>query len=67
MGGTLVIPTQFNLDTTVFYETESWGVRLALLNTTNQKNWSPPNQIYGGESIVAELPFRAELTIMYRF
>ncbi|RKX36103.1 MAG: TonB-dependent receptor [Verrucomicrobia bacterium] len=67
VAGTLVIPTQFNLDTTVFYETESWGARLALLNTTNQKNWSPPNQVYGGESIVAELPFRAELTVMYRF
>jgi catecholate siderophore receptor len=67
VAGTLVIPTQFNLDATLFYETKTWGARLALLNTTDQKNWSPPNQIYGGESIVAELPFRAELTIMYRF
>lgn len=67
VGGTLIIPTQFSIDTTLFYETETWGVRLALLNTTNQKNWSPPNQVYGGESIVVELPFRAELTLLYKF
>jgi len=67
VAGTLIIPTQFNIDTTIFYQTDTWGARLALLNTTNQKNWSPPNQIYGGEAIVAELPFRAELTLSYRF
>lgn len=67
VAGTLIIPAQFSIDTTLFYQTETWGARLALLNTTDQENWSPPNQIYGGESIVAELPFRAELTLSYKF
>lgn len=66
-AGTLVIPTQFNVDTTIFYDWGDWEFRLALLNTTDEKNWGAPNAVYGNESIVAELPFRAEFTLKYRF
>lgn len=67
VAGTLVIPSQYSIDTTLFYEAKTWDVRLALLNTTDEKNWSAPNAVYGGESIVAELPFRAELTLRYKW
>jgi hypothetical protein len=65
--GTLVIPPQYTLDVTGFYSTKEYEVRLAILNATDQKNWSAPNAVYGNESIVADLPIRAELTLKYKF
>lgn len=67
IAGTLVIPSQVEFDATLFYERGPWGLRLALLNVTDEKNWSPPNAVYGNESIVAEEGFRAELTVTYDF
>ncbi len=67
VAGTLVIPAQYTLDLTGFYETKTWFVRLALLNATDEENWGPPNYVYGNETILAELPFRAELTLGYKF
>jgi hypothetical protein len=67
VAGTLVIPDQYTLNLTTFYEARSWFARLALLNATDQENWGPPNQTYGNETILAELPFRAELTLGYKF
>lgn len=65
--GTLVIPAQYTLDVTGFYSTKEYEVRLAVINATDQKNWSAPNAVYGNESIVADLPIRAELTLKYKF
>ena len=65
--GSLVIPAQYTLDVTGFYSTKTYEVRLAILNATDQKNWSAPNAVYGNESIVADLPVRAELTLKYKF
>ena len=65
--GSLVIPAQYTLDFTGFYSTKTYEVRLAILNATDQKNWSAPNAVYGNESIVADLPIRAELTLKYKF
>ncbi len=65
--GTLVIPAQYTLDVTGFYATKTYEVRLAILNATDEKNWSAPNAVYGNESIVADLPIRAELTLRYKF
>ena len=67
VAGTLVIPAQYTLDLTGFYETKTWFTRLAVLNATDEKNWGPPNYVYGNESILAELPIRAELTVGYKF
>jgi hypothetical protein len=41
--------------------------KLALLNLTDQKNWSPPNPFYGNDSVVAECPFHVEATITFKF
>ena len=65
--GTLVIPAQYTLDVTGFYSTKEYEVRLAIINATDQKNWSAPNAVYGNESIIADLPIRAELTLKYKF
>jgi outer membrane receptor protein involved in Fe transport len=66
-AGTLVIPKQCEFDASVYYGTDTWEARLAILNLTDEENWSPPNGTYGNESIVAEQGTRAELTLKYRF
>ena len=65
--GNLVIPPQYTLDLTMFYSTKAYEVRLAIINVTDQKNWSAPNAVYGNESIVAELPVHFEATFKYKF
>lgn len=65
--GTLVIPAQYTLDLTVFYARKDWDARIMLLNVTDEKNWGAPNGVYGNESIIAELPFRLEGRVAYRF
>lgn len=67
VAGTLVIPSQYTLDLTAFYSTKRWEARLAVLNATDEENWGAPNAVYGNESIVAELPLRAELTLKLKF
>lgn len=66
-AGTLVIPSQYEIDGSVYYATDAWEARLALMNITDEENWSPPNGTYGNESIVAEAGTRAEFTLKYRF
>jgi len=67
VAGTLVIPAQYTLDVSVFYSAPRWEARLMALNVTDQKNWSPPNAVYGNESIVADLPFRMEGRLTLKF
>lgn len=65
--GNLVIPSQYTLDLTAFYNAKDWEVRFAILNATDEKNWSAPNAVYGNESIVAELPVHFEASFKYKF
>lgn len=67
VAGTLVIPTQHTVDVTGFYQAKNWFARLAILNATDEDNWSAPNYVYGNESILADLPIRAEFTLGYKF
>lgn len=67
VAGTLVIPDQYTLDLTAFYNSKKFEFRFALLNATDQKNWGAPNAVYGNESIVAELPRHIEATVKYKF
>ncbi len=60
-----VVPWQYTLDVTFGYSTDRWEVKLDLFNLTDQKNWSPPHRVYGNDSLLAELPIRAELTFKY--
>ena len=65
--GNLVIPSQYTLDLTAFYNAKTWEVRFAILNATDEKNWSAPNAVYGNESIVAELPVNFQASFKYKF
>ncbi len=66
-AGTLVIPWQYQLDGGVFYTKKDWSYHLTVLNLTNEKNWSPPNGVYGNESILAEPGIRGEFTVTHKF
>jgi hypothetical protein len=65
--GNVVIPTQYELDGTVFYETKHWGVRLNLYNITNQKNWIAEGGAEGNDLITAAMPFHVQGNVTYRF
>lgn len=65
--GTIVIPWQYSVDLGMFYEAKRWTARVNFLNVTDEENWSAPNAVYGNESIYAELPFRVEGRLSFRF
>jgi outer membrane receptor protein involved in Fe transport len=67
VAGTLVIPAQYTLDLSVFYQHKRFEARLSALNVTDEKNWSAPNAVYGNESIIADLPFRIEGRVTLKF
>jgi catecholate siderophore receptor len=65
-AGTLVIPMQYTLDVSASYHYKKWDFRVTALNATNEKNWSPPNAVYGDASILAlpgtQIQFTAKLS-----
>lgn len=65
--GYLVIPWQYEVDSSVFYKIKHWELRLTAKNLTNQHNWEPSDATYGLEGIVPEVPFAFYGTIKYRF
>ena len=65
--GTIVIPWQYTLDLGVYYQAKRWEARVNFLNVTDEDNWSAPNAVYGNESIYAELPFRVEGRLTFKF
>ena len=54
VAATIVIPWQFEIDAGVTYKySKKWDYRLSIGNVTNEKNWAPPNAVYGNGSILA--------------
>jgi outer membrane receptor protein involved in Fe transport len=66
-AGTLVIPTQYQLDGSVTYRTKEWEYRVNLSNITDEKNWAPPNAVYGNASILALPGTQVRFTAKYTF
>jgi outer membrane receptor protein involved in Fe transport len=67
-AGTLVIPTQYELDASVWYNySKKWYFRLSVGNVTDQKNWAPPNPVYGNASILAQAGTTVSFTAKYSF
>lgn len=64
---TVVVPWQFSADLNLFYDNDNFGVRLTFLNLTDEKNFSPAHPVYSNDSVIADLPFRAECSIAYKF
>ncbi len=66
-AGTLVIPTQYQLDGSVTYRTKQWEYRANVSNLTDEENWAPPNAVYGNASILALPGTQVRLTVKYSF
>ncbi len=66
-AGTVIIPWQFEIDTSVFYTYKNWTARLTILNVTDEWNFSPPNEFYGKGSILLDPGIRGEFTLAYKF
>ena len=66
-AGTLVIPTQFNIDASVSYHLKKWDYRVSVGNVTNEKNWAPPNAVYGNASILALAGTTVSFNAKYSF
>jgi len=66
-AGTLVIPTQYNIDGSIWYRTKKVEYRLSVGNVTNEKNWAPPNAVYGNGSILALAGTTFSFNVKYNF
>jgi outer membrane receptor protein involved in Fe transport len=66
-AGTLVIPRQFQIDGGVTYRLKQWEFRVNLSNITDEKNWAPPNAVYGNASILPLPGTMGRLTVKYSF
>ncbi len=54
VAATIVIPWQYEIDAGITYKySKQWDFRLSVGNVTNEKNWAPPNAVYGNGSILA--------------
>ncbi len=66
-SGTLVIPSQFQLDASVSYHARKWDFRVNVSNVTDEKNWAPPNSVYGNASIFALPGTQVKFTVKHSF
>jgi len=58
---------QHNFDLGIFYETDSYKIRLNVLNVTDEENFGAVNPVYGNASVFVELPRRYELSFDLKF
>ncbi|HEY5752798.1 MAG TPA: TonB-dependent receptor plug domain-containing protein [Chthoniobacterales bacterium] len=65
--GVVTIPWQYSIDLTFVYKWKNIEARLAILNLSDEENWSPPNAVYALDSITPDLPRRIEGTIRVKF
>ncbi|HWA85773.1 MAG TPA: TonB-dependent receptor [Opitutus sp.] len=67
-AGTLVIPTQYTINASVWYRySKQWYFRVDVGNVLDAKNWSPPNPVYGNASINALPGTEVSFKVKYSF
>lgn len=64
---TVKIPSQHQVDATLFYDMDKWGVFADFYNITGQKNWSAGGGSNGNDLIIADLPFHFRFGIRRQF
>lgn len=64
---TVRIPTQYQLDASLFYDKDEWGIFADFFNITDEKNWSAGGGANGNDLIIADLPFHVRFGIRRRF
>lgn len=65
--GDVTVPWQYNLDLTLVWSFKNVTAKLAILNLTDEENWSPAEPTYALDSVTADLPRRIEGTISFKF
>jgi catecholate siderophore receptor len=65
--GNVKIPTQYSLDSGLFYEAAHWALHANFYNITNRKNWIPEGGPEGNDLITAAMPFHFQIRATYRF
>ncbi len=66
-AGTLTIPWQYQLDFNAAYRTKKVDYKVTVLNVTDQKNFAPPNAVYGNASILTLPGTQVQATVTYKF
>jgi len=62
-----VIPTQFTMNASVFYEWQKYILTLSLYNFTNQHNWQSAPAFYGNDFLVRSDPRTFEARLQVKF
>ena len=65
--GNVKIPTQYSLDSMVFYEARHWSIHANFYNITNRKNWIAEGAAEGNDLITAAMPFHFQISATYKF
>ena len=66
-GGSVIIPTQFTLNTGVFYRWKNVELRVDVLNFTNQQNWAVVSTNNGTNQVYPEMPLQVLGTVRVKF
>jgi len=67
VANSVQIPDQYEIDLTLFYETDTWEFKFTAFNVTDELNWDAPNAGYGNGSVVVREPLRFEGTFTFKF
>ena len=62
-----VIPWQFTLNASVFYEWSRYTITASVYNFTDQRNWQPSPSIYGNDFLVQNDPRTFEVRLQAKF
>jgi outer membrane receptor protein involved in Fe transport len=62
-----VIPWQFTLNASVFYEWSRYRITASVYNFTDQRNWQPSPSIYGNDFLVQNDPRTFEIRLQAKF
>ena len=65
--GNVRIPSQYTVDSALFYEARHWSIHLNLFNITDQKNWIAESGAVGNDLITASMPFHVQGSVSYKF
>ncbi len=62
-----VIPWQYTLNASLFYEVGRYTATLSVYNLTDRKNWSSAPSLYGNDMLVLNNPRTLELRLQAKF
>ena len=61
------IPTQYRIDSTIYYSTKKWDFQITIYNLTDHTNWTVMDTEFDGGTVIKDKPLSATFTTRYRF